>query len=169
MKKSDVTVALLISVSLATCVPRVEVAPPSRPTTSVGDEVRTLVDLVNEHRRSRKCPALQWISAVADVASSHSEDMTRRNFFNHTNPEGLTPFQRLDRAGIKFTRAAENIAAGQATGQQVFNSWMGSSGHRRNIEDCALRQHGIGFARGQPSLPYGTVTNAWTHVLVTLE
>lgn len=169
MKKSDVTVALLISLSGATCVPRLQVARPPEPARSVDEEIRTVVELVNAHRRSRNCPALAWASKVADVANAHAADMARRNFFSHTNPDGLTPFQRLARAGIKYSRAAENIAAGQATGEQVFRSWLSSAGHRRNIEDCALRQHGIGFERGQPSLPYGTVTNAWTHVLVTLR
>jgi uncharacterized protein YkwD len=169
MKKSDGTVALLISVCLATCVPRMQIAAPSQPTTSVDDEIRSVVDLINEHRRTVNCPALQWISVVASVAQSHSSDMVRRNFFSHTTPEGLSPFQRLERVGIKYTRAAENIAAGQTTGEQVFHSWLSSAGHRRNIEDCALRQHGIGFTRGQPSLPFGTVTNAWTHVFVTLR
>jgi uncharacterized protein YkwD len=169
MNGGDVRVALLLAVSLVACVPRLPVAAPSRPATSVDHEIRTLVDLINQHRRASDCPALEWISPIFDVAQNHSGDMVRRNFFSHTNPEGLTPGQRLERAGIRFSKAAENIAYGQQTGEAVFRSWLGSPGHRRNIEDCSLRQHGLGFTRGQPSLPYGTVTNAWTHVLVTLR
>lgn len=169
MKKGDVTVALLFAVSLLTCAPRVQVAAPSRPTSSVDEEIRTVVDLINQHRRASNCRPLEWIGPIATVAQSHSGDMVRRNFFSHTNPDGLTPFQRLERAGIKYSRAAENIAAGQQNGAAVYQSWLSSAGHRRNIEDCKLRQHGIGYTRGQPSLPYGTVTNAWTHVFVTLR
>lgn len=169
MRKGDVTVALLLALSLVACAPRPRLAAPSRPTTSVDDEIRTLVDLINQHRRASKCRALEWIGPVAEVAQTHSSDMVRRNFFSHTNPDGLTPFQRLAGAGVKYSRAAENIAYGQQTGAAVFQSWLGSPGHRRNLEDCTLRQHGLGFTRGQASLPYGTVTNAWAHVLVTLR
>jgi uncharacterized protein YkwD len=169
MNQGDVTVALLLAASFVTCAPRVQLTAPSRPTASVDQEIRTVVDLINRHRRASNCNALEWIGPLADVAKNHSGDMVRRNFFSHTNPDGLSPFQRLERAGIKYSRAAENIAAGQQTGAAVFQSWLSSAGHRRNIEDCKLRQHGIGYTRGRPSLPYGTVTNAWTHVIVTLR
>jgi uncharacterized protein YkwD len=160
------SVALFVA-ALFGCAQPVRVTAPAQPTTSVDDEVRTVVDLINQHRKRFGCRALQWDRVVADVAKAHSADMVRRNFVSHTNPDGVGPFQRLARAGIRYTRAAENIAAGQKTGAEVFQSWMQSPGHRRNIEDCALAVHGVGFTRGAASLPYGTITNAWTNVFVT--
>ena len=89
--------------------------------------------------------------------------MVRFNFFSHENLKGQDPFKRLANANIKFWKAAENIAAGQRTAEEVYTSWMGSPGHRRNIEDCSLTYHGIGLARGAHTVPYGTISNAWTH------
>jgi uncharacterized protein YkwD len=54
--------------------------------------------------------------------------------------------------------AAENIAAGQWSAQQVLDSWLSSPGHRRNIENCGLLEHGVGLTQ-----------NHSTHVLVTLR
>jgi uncharacterized protein YkwD len=134
------------------------IEPPTAPPPSTRDEVRAFADLVNKHRRSVGCKDLTWVGAVADVAQKHSDDMNRNNFFDHANPKGQSPFDRLRLAGISYTAAAENIAAGQRTAEQVLASWLSSSGHRRNIEDCRMLQHGIGLAN-----------NYWTHMFVRLR
>ena len=61
--------------------------------------------------------------------------MAARNYFSHTTPEGVTFDQRIKTAGYPQP-GAENIAKGQRSAQQVMNDWMGSDGHRRNIENC---------------------------------
>lgn len=162
-------VALLLFAELTACVPAAPVTSPTRPTTSTADEVRSLVTLINHHRRNIGCPTLAWNSVVARVAQTHSDDMIRRNYFAHNTLEGETPGHRLEAAGIRWAREAENIAAGQRTAQEVYDSWMRSSGHRANIENCALREHGIGFTRGRRTVPYGAITSAWTHDFVTLR
>lgn len=141
----------------------------THPVTSVSQEISALIVLVNAHRAKVGCKPLEWINQVAVVAQKHSDDMVARGYFNHKTLEGVTPFQRLAKAGVRFILAAENIAAGQTTGQAVMASWLASPGHRRNIEDCAMQQHGIGFTRGTKVLPYGTITNAWTHNFVVLR
>lgn len=166
LSRMRIILACLLALSAASCVRPVVITAPSQPLRSVDDEVRSLVEMVNGHRRRVGCEPLAWIDAVARVAEKHSEDMVRRDYFGHNNPDGRSPFDRLENAGIRFKTAAENIAAGQRTGQEVFNSWLDSAGHRRNIENCALKQHGIGLVRGTPSMT--RVFNAWTHVFVTL-
>jgi uncharacterized protein YkwD len=83
--------------------------------------------------------------------------MFNYSFFGHTNHLGQSPFDRLKSAGIRYRIAAENIASGQQTAEHVLQSWLNSSGHRRNIENCELVQHGVGLSN-----------NRWTHVFVTL-
>ena len=112
-------------------------------------------ELVNAHRASVGCSALVWNGSVADVARAHSDDMVERDFFSHTNPDGLSPFDRLSAAGIAFTAAAENIAYGYPTAQAVLQGWLDSPGHRANIENCALTEHGVGVTRAH-----------WTHLFI---
>jgi uncharacterized protein YkwD len=133
------------------------VAPPRQPPAATPDQIKVVAELVNEHRKTVGCKALTWLSPVAAVAQRHSEDMAVQGFFSHTNLQGESPFDRLQKAGIRYQRAAENIAAGQNSAQQVVQSWLQSAGHRRNIEDCKLQQHGIGLFQ-----------NTWTHMFVTL-
>ena len=157
---------IVLTVALAGCY--VAGAGPTVATTrTVPDdatEIRTLVELINDHRRTVGCKPLIWNDAAARVAEQHSADMVRRNFFSHTNPDDESPFDRMRSADIVFRRGAENIAAGQRTGPEVFRSWISSAGHRRNIENCDLREHGIGLVRGTPTAPYGAISNAWTHL-----
>jgi uncharacterized protein YkwD len=72
--------------------------------------------------------------------------MRDRNFFSHTNPDGLDPFARAARAGL--TARAENIAYGQPDAAAVMDAWMNSPGHRANILDCSLTRLGVGVAEG---------------------
>ena len=131
---------------------------PVDPPAATRDEVRVLTELVNDHRKKVGCSPLTWVSAVAAIAQQHSMDMYHNRFFSHVNHFGKSPFDRLKDAGIAYSVAAENIAAGQRTAEQVLQSWLGSSGHRKNIENCRLLQHGVGLANDH-----------WTHIFVTLR
>lgn len=69
--------------------------------------------------------------------------MADRGFFDHTDPDGDTPWDRADQAGIT-NLGGENIARGQADAQAVMASWMASEGHRENILNCDYKTIGIG-------------------------
>lgn len=118
-------------------------------------ELGDLVDLVNRYRRSKGLVTLAWSERVARVAQAHSEDMVRRDYFSHKSPDGKTPGARLLAAGIRYEAAAENIAEGQETAEEVFRSWMNSPGHRKNLENPTSTHHGIGLRQRH-----------WTHVLI---
>jgi uncharacterized protein YkwD len=117
--------------------------------------IREFVSLVNAKRLSAGCPELKWDNRIAAVAQGHSRDMVSRHFFSHTNPEGKDPFERLKKSNLLFSAAAENIALGQHTGKEVFETWLRSSGHRKNMLNCRYTRHGVGRTR-----------DCWTHDLL---
>jgi uncharacterized protein YkwD len=121
---------------------RPETAAPAR-------EIARFTSLMNAHRVSVGCRALTWSAKVAAVAQAHSADMGRRDFFDHINPDGKTPFDRLRRAGIRYSAAAENIAYGTASATRVLELWLKSPGHRANIENCRYTHHGVGLFQGR--------------------
>lgn len=112
------------------------------------DFVKRVLELVNEERAKEGAKPLALDNNLCAVAAMHSEDMVARNFFSHENPDGASPFDRMKAYGIRFMAAAENIAAGQTTPEQVMDSWMNSSGHRKNILNNAYGKIGIGIAMG---------------------
>ncbi|WP_264936925.1 CAP domain-containing protein [Streptomyces sp. A012304] len=107
--------------------------------------------LVNEERAKVGCSAVSANSALANLAQRFSEDMAARGFFDHTDPDGLSPWDRAAKAGISDL-GGENIARGQADAAAVMEAWMNSPGHRANILNCDFKTLGVGvhFGSGGP-------------------
>ncbi|AXG80532.1 CAP domain-containing protein [Streptomyces paludis] len=106
-----------------------------------------VLNLVNQERAKVGCAAVRADASLDALAQAYSEDMAKRGFFDHTDPDGNTPWDRADKAGVK-NLAGENIARGQATAQAVMDSWMNSDGHRANILNCDYTRLGVGVATG---------------------
>ena len=117
-----------------------------KPSENIGSEYELQVlELVNAERAKHGLKPLSWDNALANVARAHSQDMANRGFFSHNNPDGKTPFNRIQAAGISYRSAGENIAAGQKTPQEVVNAWMNSEGHRANILNNNYTKLGVGY------------------------
>lgn len=94
------------------------------------------------------------------AARVHSLDMVERGFFDHVNPDGESPFDRMERAGYQFRNAGENIAAGQTTPSEVVDGWLQSPGHCANILSPDFTEIGVGYmlAPQDPFAHYWTQT-----------
>jgi uncharacterized protein YkwD len=79
------------------------------------------------------------------AARVHSADMAQRGFFDHVNPDGEDPFDRMERTGFRFSLAGENIAAGQRSPEEVMAGWMASPGHCANIMEPGFTHFGVGL------------------------
>lgn len=122
-------------------------------------EEAAFVTLINNYRASMGIGPLVATRLLNQVAYDHSLDMGTRNYFDHNTPEGLTPFDRMARAGYSGGRG-ENIAAGNATAQATFTQWRNSAGHNRNMLDASFRAMGIGRA----TVASSTYRYYWTNV-----
>ncbi|MFI6470747.1 sigma-70 family RNA polymerase sigma factor [Streptomyces sp. NPDC050516] len=110
--------------------------------------VQDVLSLVNSERSKAGCSALTSNPKLYDAALKHSENMAAQNFFDHTDPSGAGPGERITAAGYKWSTYGENIARGQADAAAVMDSWMHSPGHRANILNCAFKEIGIGVHYG---------------------
>ncbi|MFJ2635535.1 CAP domain-containing protein [Streptomyces sp. NPDC087422] len=106
-----------------------------------------ILSLVNTQRASAGCSPLTASSSLDGLAQAFSEDMAARGFFDHTDPDGKTPWDRAKALGIT-NLGGENIARGQATAQAVMDAWMNSPGHRANILNCDYKTLGVGIHYG---------------------
>nr|WP_238341688.1 CAP domain-containing protein [Actinopolymorpha rutila] len=102
-----------------------------------------VVQLTNAARARVGCAALRVDDRLRSVAHAHSYDMAARNYFGHNTPDGRTPWDRIRAAGYGAP-AAENIARGQQTPQDVTRAWLNSEGHRKNMLDCRIKAIGVG-------------------------
>ncbi|MEU0221359.1 CAP domain-containing protein [Streptomyces sp. NPDC006265] len=106
-----------------------------------------VLSLVNEERAKVGCSPVAANSALTGLAQSYSEDMAAQGFFDHTDPDGHTPWDRAEKAGIS-NLGGENIARGQADAAAVMDAWMNSPGHRANILNCDFKTLGVGVELG---------------------
>jgi uncharacterized protein YkwD len=95
--------------------------------------------LVNAIRVRRGLKTMAWDDKMASIARAHSKDMYVRNFFSHTNPDGLNSSARFRAAGISYSMCSENIAKNHPSAINAHESYMNSAGHRANILRGTLR------------------------------
>ncbi|MFJ3306349.1 sigma-70 family RNA polymerase sigma factor [Streptomyces sp. NPDC086549] len=110
--------------------------------------VAQVIALVNKERASAGCGPVTDNAQLRDAAQKHSDDMAARNFFDHTNPDGDGPGERITAAGYRWSTFGENIAKGQQSPESVMDSWMNSPGHRANILNCSFKELGVGVHNG---------------------
>ena len=106
-----------------------------------------LLERVNQVRARHKLIELAPSQELARVARAHAEDMARRGYLSHVNPEGENPLQRAQGAGLSgFRLFAENIGASNVSGDRVsaiVDEWMRSRDHRENLLNPAFNTSGV--------------------------
>jgi uncharacterized protein YkwD len=106
-----------------------------------------MLDLVNQERAAAGLRPLAPDPELTEVARQHSTDMFARGYFAHDTPEGLTPFDRMRAANIRFLTAGENLALAP-TLSVAHSGLMNSPGHRENILRPQFGRVGIGIMDG---------------------
>lgn len=113
--------------------------------TNFSADALELLELVNKERKSRQLSPLTLNIELINAAVEHSMDMKDNiGGLNHIGSDGSSFSERARRADYKGFPRAENIAVGQRSPQEVFNSWMNSPGHRQNILLPDTTEMGLG-------------------------
>lgn len=130
---------------------------PQIPSTSSGTTLsaqeQQALTLLNNDRAKNGLPALKSNSQLARVAENHAKDMISRGYFAHNTPEGKTPFQRMQEAGITYSTAGENLAINSSVAA-AETAFMNSSGHRANILNTSYTDVGIGVVQNSSGQLY---------------
>ena len=111
------------------------------------DLEQRMLDLVNEERVAAGLKPLAADPELTEVARQHSADMFARGYFAHDTPEGVTPFDRMRAANVRFLTAGENLALAP-TIPVAHSGLMNSPGHRANILRPEFGRVGIGVMDG---------------------
>jgi uncharacterized protein YkwD len=149
--------------------PSIEAAPPPRVHDAEGcpqsgavpvrDHIEVtrgaILCLLNKERARHRLPALAQNAVLQRASQLHSEDMARRDFFEHDNPDGADPGLRMELAGYPRvgTWVGENLYWGEeaeATPVRAVEGWMHSPGHRANILRPEFAEVGVGVAYDAP-------------------
>lgn len=106
------------------------------------DEV---INRVNAFRGQNFLPPLQRNADLDRAAQVHAEDMLRRDFVSHSNPDGLVPAARALAAGYRYSRIAENLTVGPETPEEAVQAWIDSPPHREAMMLTDVNEIGAGY------------------------
>jgi hypothetical protein len=122
--------------------------------------------LLNEQRARYGLAPLRSEVRLQLAAQRYVGDMVERRFFDHTDPGGLAPEDRILMAGYPSNNAwtGENLAYGtgpEGAPAEIVDRWMHSPGHKTNILRPTFTEIGIGVAFDVPKEePAGTDSGA---------
>jgi uncharacterized protein YkwD len=118
----------------------------ARIASSVEESIR---DCANRQRQQRGLRHLGRDRALDRAARFHARRMLARGFFDHEDPSGDGPADRVKRfTKRRYVIVGENIAAGYESVAAACRGWMDSSGHRANILRSSFTRVGGGYASG---------------------
>jgi uncharacterized protein YkwD len=111
----------------------------------------------NEARRKNGLPALEPDKTLMTLARKKSDDMIKRHYFSHPDPEGKTIKDQYAEAKPTVGGMAgvgENISVQgknafddtTTTARRIVDGFMVSPGHRQNILGPAYTHLGIGIS-----------------------
>ena len=114
---------------------------------TVNSMEKQVASLTNSERKAKGLSALTLDNQLSKLARLKAEDMAKKGYFSHTSPTYGSAFDMMNKYGVSYRTAGENIAKGQKTAESVMNGWMNSSGHRANILSSAYTNIGVGYAK----------------------
>jgi uncharacterized protein YkwD len=132
-------------------------ADPKTEETKLSKEEQRVLDLTNEARAGEKLPPLKAQATLTRVARAHSANMAKQKKMEHVL-DGVTPAQRVDKAGYDYRSVGENLAVAEkgATVEQVIKGWLESKVHRDNLMSPKYDEIGIGLATDDKGETYYT-------------
>ena len=68
---------------------------------------QTMLNLLNSERISHGLRHLSLSFQLRDLSRDYAKDMFARGYFSHFNPEGQSPFDRMEKKAIHFTARSE--------------------------------------------------------------
>ncbi len=123
------------------------------------DLASQVVELVNQHRATKGLGALSVSSPLQASSTWKSLHLAHYGYFAHDDPAPPVARSASTRAGdcgYSGSRWGENIAYGYSSPQAVMGGWLGSSGHRANIENGSFTTIGVGVATNGGGTLYWT-------------
>ncbi|KAB2496159.1 CAP domain-containing protein [Priestia endophytica] len=128
---------------------RGELISAEKPSKEIQEEIQhgneqQIFDITNVIRVRHGLNELGWSEGAAKVAYGHSTDMKENNYFNHVSPTFGKLADRLEKGGVSYDTAGENIAAEYQDGIAAVEGWLNSEGHRKAMLNPDFDKLGVG-------------------------
>ena len=124
------------------------IALPSSSLYSSAITAKNIIDLTNQTRENLNLSKLKENDRLAKAAAAKAADMLKNQYFAHTSPSGVTPWEWIQGAGYRYRYGGENLAVHFEEAEDVEAGWLASASHRANIVNQNYTEIGVGVANG---------------------
>lgn len=102
---------------------------------------------VNQVRTDAKMPPLLLSQGLTAAASAMCADMVAKNYWNHNDPAGTTPWHFITSAGVTYKNASENLVQGYSHTATITAALQRSAEYKANLLNAAYTQTGFAACR----------------------
>jgi uncharacterized protein YkwD len=92
-----------------------------------------LLSGTNTERQQAGLASLSLNDQLSQAAFLKAQDMFAHNYWAHTSPNGVEPWQWFADVNYNYSYAGENLAKNYPTARATVEAWMNSPSHRENI------------------------------------
>ena len=110
------------------------------------DQGYTIIEHTNRLRNESGLPSLMPDNRLMISALNKANDMAKRGYFSHANPEGLRMSYWINNTDYYYLLAGENLAKGFTSTDKLMRAWIDSPSHYRNLLENKFTNIGVGVA-----------------------
>jgi len=100
-----------------------------------------------------KAAPLKWSDSLATAALLQSREMALLGRMGHLDSANRGLAERLRALGYGYSTAAENVAVGYPSLDDVVAAWLASAGHCENLMNAAVLELGLACVDGSEGGP----------------
>lgn len=116
---------------------------------AAGISANELMEKINNERVQRYLPSLIAIDKLSNAATIKTEDMLKRSYFAHVNPDGQYVWPTIEAQGYTpYLTLGENLAMDFYSADSVVTAWMNSPTHRANLLNEKFQDQGMASVYG---------------------
>ena len=111
-------------------------------TIELNKEEQETLELINKYRKQNGLEYLKIYPKLQETAEIKAKDIVEKEYFSHTSPDLGTPFELMDKTGVFYKVAGENLA-GNISPEKAVEAWINSPTHKENILEERFAYTGI--------------------------
>ena len=108
-----------------------------------------LLAATNDRRADEGLPSLRKSERLSQAAMLKANDIIQNQYWDHTSPSGVEPWQWIQKTNYTYSEAGENLARDFSTADGTVAGWMASEKHRENMLKPSYSDVGFAVTTGE--------------------
>ena len=108
-----------------------------------------LLAATNDQRAKEGLPGLRKSERLSQAAMLKANDIIQNQYWDHTSPSGVEPWQWIQKTNYTYSEAGENLARDFSTADGTVAGWMASEKHRENMLKPSYSDVGFAVTTGE--------------------